>query len=382
MFEYNQFQQFYALSSASNAVGSTHGTEKDLQDAMDETLKTHIPQLDGGWEVTWGPRVYKSDPTDTTMGPDNAWFAAVSEKQRICVVAVAGTSATSKPGWWIDFDVENVVDFADWTSTWVDGITAAKTSDPVPGRAYASQGTCIGVHNILDTPSTLAAKSLRLGDYIANSIMPTGYDVIFTGHSLGGAVAPTVALGLVQAKMSEPGKTFILPSAGASAGNAEFVKASTGVFPPGAGPRTSDPYAILNTDFFNTQDIVPQAWSLDSSTGRYLENILNIYSKTGIFIKAIIDLTVAYAMWRPFRSGIQYVPLPGTSFTGPPVSPVHTLCDLTAAVSCQHTRAYWDFIGIGLWVYSFTTKLTAHDGVDPLPDHDLVPQAKHEVSDL
>jgi len=380
---YNQFQQLYCLSAASNAVGQMKGTEADLQKAMNQTLAEYIPQLTGSWKVTWGPCVFKSDPNDSTMGPDNAWFAAEDDTQKLCVIAVAGTSPSSKPGWNIDIDVQNVGDFTAWTNTWhSQGIQPAPTATPVAGTAYASQGTCIGVFNILSNPSSLAASGQLLGDYIANSVLPTGYTVIFTGHSMGGAVAPTAALGLLNAKMSPLSNTFILPSAGASPGNADLVKAFTAVFPPGGAPGPSEPYAVMNTDFFNTLDIVPQAWSVDPSSGRFLDNINIIYFNAGPAMKIWIKNTVNTFSKRPERSGITYEPLPGTSFTGPPIQPVTSLDQLKTEALLEHGTAYWQVIGIQSWVQEVINKMIEQPGVEELPVESFVLPGEDEVKNL
>ena len=377
MATYNQFQQLYCLSAASNAVGTLTGTEADLQAAMNTTLTKYIPQLTGSWKVTWGPRVFKSDPNNTTMGPDNAWFAAIDETQELCVVAVAGTSGSSIPGWCIDFNVNNVVDFTAWTSTWSSqGIPPPPIAIPMPGKAYASQGTCIGVYNILNNESTLAASGQRLGDYIRNLVLPTGYKVIFTGHSMGGAVAPTAALGLLNAKMSSPGKTSILPSAGATPGNEQLVQAFTAAFPPGSAPSPSEPYAVFNTDFFNTLDIVPQAWSLDPSSGRYMNNINNIYSNAGPLMKLYIKSLVAEFSKKP---GVMYEPIAGTSFTGPEITPVVSLAQLKHQILIEHTTAYWTVIGITSWVREVIQHLVKQPGIEKPSAESFVLPGEDEV---
>jgi hypothetical protein len=375
MATYDEFQQLYCLSAASMAVGGLEGTEQALEETMNTTLRTYIPQLTGNWRLAWGPRVFKSEKDNTSMGPDNAWFAAVSDTQKILTVAVAGTSPSSIPGWIIDFDVTSVVDFSAWTTTWAtEGIQRPTPTSPEPGRAYASTGTCTGVFNVLSNASRLEAYGQLLGDYIANSV-PSDYRVIFTGHSMGGAVAPTVALGLVQANKSPSGRTFILPSAGATPGNAELVQEFTAIFPPGPTPPPAQPYAVLNTDFFNILDIVPQAWSLDATSARNINNILNIYSNASAFMKLVIGALVRLFSDAPPLSGITYEPLAGTSFVGPPIQPVSSKDELTAAVLIEHTTAYWKVLGIESWVQKVSDKLLEHPGVRRLPVQSVIPPA-------
>jgi hypothetical protein len=190
----DQFQQYYCLNAAANAVGKKQGYAADLQNALYQVLNTSLPKLTGGWELGFGPRVFKKNDISST-GPDNAWYAAVSASQKLCVVAVAGTSLASPQGWCkIDFGVGAVVDFGAWTKNWsTKSIPAPSpiTGSPVTGTGYAALGTCVGVYNVLSNPSNqYAANGQLLGEYLANTIVPAGYQIIFTGHSMGECLVP------------------------------------------------------------------------------------------------------------------------------------------------------------------------------------------------
>lgn len=374
MTTYDLSQQLYCLNAAANAVGQKQEDEQSLETAMNIALNTYIPQLTGNWKVTWGPRVFKSKPNVTTSGPENAWFAAEDADQKICVIAVAGTSGSSIKAWFTDFDVTKVVDFTAWSKSWPSKGIQPPPPSPFPppsGKAYAARGTCTGVYNILSHKSRLASNGQLLGDYIVKSVVPAGYKVIFTGHSLGGAVAPTAALGLLNAGMCQPGNTFILPSAGASPGNQELTSAFTfafpaGPLPPGPVPVPSPPH--MNTDLYNSFDVVPQAWSLDPSSGRYLANINNIYSNAGPLMKALIkNVLVDPAVALSKASGISYEPINGTGFTGePPIPSVHSWAELTTQVLRHHMGAYWEMLNIQDWVKNFSKKLDEYPGVEEL----------------
>ncbi|KAH0562178.1 hypothetical protein GP486_003122 [Trichoglossum hirsutum] len=366
---YNFYQQLYCLSVVSNAVTKLSGTPQALQAAMEKALQSNIPDLPGNWNVTWGPTVLKTSP-DLNVGADNVWFVAVSDTQKACVVAVAGTATTTtrgSPGWIIDMDVENVVDFEAWTDTWtIQSISEPPISSPVQGKAYASAGTCQGVYNLVTTPSPAAASGQTLPEYLAKSV-PDGYQVIFTGHSMGGALTPTTALGLVNAKVCQASNTSILPSAGASPGNKELEQAISATFPPGTPPPPSTPYEVMNTDFYNTLDIVPQAWSLDQSAGRYLLNIENIYASASVLMKIKIDALVDWAVAKSKKSGIAYEPLTGTSFTGATIVKVTTMPQLEQEAMNEHGTQYWIVIGITDWAFQIFQELLKQPGVEPLP---------------
>lgn len=183
------FQQYYCLNAAANAVGKQQGHTADLQNAMYKVLNNSLSSLTGGWQLSFGPRVYKKNDSAST-GPDNAWYAAVSDSQKICVVAIAGTSLASPQGWCaIDFGVGRVVDFGAWTANWsAKSIPAPSpiTGVPVTGIGYAALGSCVGTANVLSNPSNqYAANGQLLGEYLANTVVPSGYKIVFTGHSMG-----------------------------------------------------------------------------------------------------------------------------------------------------------------------------------------------------
>lgn len=231
-FNFNTPQQVYCLSSASNAVGSKKGTEADLQQAMDDALSIKLPRITGDWQVSWGPRVYKPDPEES--GPvENVWFAAVSEAQKLVVVAVSGTAPPSIKDWLDDLDVESVVDFGDWVTGW--SATAKGVPQPTVDKrpntiknSYIAHGTATGVYNIL---SNMEPKTnTHIWEYLLG--LSPDYTVIFTGHSMGGAISPTLGLGLATANMIGTKKVYIMPSAGPSPGNTNFVTAYKALFPP------------------------------------------------------------------------------------------------------------------------------------------------------
>lgn len=437
---YDQFQQYYCLNAAANAVGKMKATEATLQNSMYTVLTNSLPKLTGGWQLSFGPRVYKKQDGPNT-GPDNAWYAAVSDSQKICVVAVAGTSLNSPQGWVnIDFGVNQVVDFAAWTDNWyAKGVTAPSpiTSPPATGTAYAALGTCVGAFNVLSNPSNqYVAKGQLLGDYLANTVVPTGYKIIFTGHSMGeyppftfrffkaclliyganiqisehkrfcqilfsnidtaasfclwnsanaqsirpgGAVSPVVGLGLVQAGMIQQSSTYILPSAGPSPGNADLFQDQKGnpVFPPGT--PSSQPYAVYNTDLYNTLDVVPQAWSTDPKSNRNMANVLSIYAgHLGPILENCVEGLVKRFTNLANQSGIVYEPLPGTSLTGPPIpSMITDLNTLVSTIGTEHMASYWGFIGVQAWVDWVMSQLAKQPGVKELAleevaDDDLV----------
>ena len=86
--------------------------------------------------------------------------------------------------------------------------------------------------------------------------------LIFAGHSLGGALSPTLALFLYpQPQESGWKQVLVLPTAGASPGNEPFAKLFAAAYPPVAS-GVSAPYGTWNTNYANAADAVPHAWNL------------------------------------------------------------------------------------------------------------------------
>lgn len=376
-FDFNTSQQVYCLSSASNAVGSKKGTEADLQQAMDGALSSKLPHITGDWQVSWGPRVYKPDPEES--GPvENVWFAAVSEAQKLVVVAVSGTAPPSIKDWLDDLDVESVVDFGDWVRSWsatAEGVPQPKV-DKRPNtlrNSYIAHGTATGVYNILS--NTDPKTGTHVWEYLLD--LSPEYTVIFTGHSMGGAISPTLGLGLATANMIGTKKVYIMPSAGPSPGNKNFVAAYRALFPPiPRGPGVSD-YGQLNTDFYNTNDIVPQAWSVVPTDDRNLHRITSdiyTWARLGLDVWVAASVLVWTATRRAVDSKVAYQPIPGNAFKstaeggggGVPAS-VKTFAELGDSILRNHTTDYWTYIGVQAFADEFDDKVVQQPGVEPLP---------------
>ncbi|KAG9080274.1 hypothetical protein FRC06_006843, partial [Ceratobasidium sp. 370] len=97
---YNAFQQVFGIPLASNLVYQWSGTTRELQCKLAKALTAALRQAGPGWEVFWGPVVWKADPDDTFSNQDNAWFVTKNDSVTFedgttrCayVVSVAATS--------------------------------------------------------------------------------------------------------------------------------------------------------------------------------------------------------------------------------------------------------------------------------------------------
>ncbi|KAF9495884.1 hypothetical protein BDN71DRAFT_1430575 [Pleurotus eryngii] len=67
-------QKFYSLALVCNIASGCAGTRAELQQKMDDALQPSIDNLGfGGWNVVWGPTVWRLHPDDTTSAADHIW---------------------------------------------------------------------------------------------------------------------------------------------------------------------------------------------------------------------------------------------------------------------------------------------------------------------
>ncbi|UQC79541.1 uncharacterized protein CLUP02_05021 [Colletotrichum lupini] len=282
----NLFQQIHLQSLTANLAGSIVGPESVLQEAMNiaakRMVKKHLSQY--GWDITWGPRVWKSETSKWYEGLNNCWMVMKAPNVEYpdgtrfdtYVVAIAGTTVFSTEDWeFEDFGVDKVVDFNAYTKNFTTG----------------SADKPVGVQNppFRDIPYGAWGTTFE-------------FRVIFTGHSLGGALSPYLSLAtkannLVPGVADIAGDILALPSAGATPGEQLF----------------SDAYSKL-------------------SKGKFLTKIQGLVQKSKDRAKS---------------SGFTYIPIEGSPFNGTPPAetPTNFLSFMSEAV-LQHTKAYHNAVNV------------------------------------
>ena len=356
---FDVFQQVFFLSLTSNLVNDFKGTQTSLQRALQQGLTSVLPVFVPGWQVVWGPVVWKNKPDEDTAGPDNSWYVAFHPSLEFedgsvhpaYVIAIAGTPTEAEYVWINqNFGVNSVADF----NAWVDGgiqnppvIVPAKNI--VPGTPYIATGTVRAVHLLLTTPAPEGAEGAgtTLLDFISNVDGSGNNRFIATGHSLGGALSPSLALALVSAGAILADRTLTYPSAGPSPGNRGFTDLFTETF-PGRKLDEAVSYRGWNLNLVNTFDIVPQAWCPLRSICPELNlgNIPPIYDKPVLPI--VLGSTIVLAL-HALSSGTVFCPLPSQDFTGtPPSAPPTSLEEFLQIVGPQHQEAYLDEVGLVL----------------------------------
>jgi hypothetical protein len=365
--DYTLAQQRFALNMMANVVGKTPGTQSYLEQQFQTALNNQLPTMAGKWELAWGPKVYKLDPEDPKTPPINAWFVATSATQELSVLAIAGTARSSVLGWLQDFNVAQVVDWNQWVSTWtLDSVLPVPRHPAIidPDSPYAASGTCHGTANILTYKSTMASAGTSVPQYLGS--LPQGYSICVTGHSMGGALSPAVALGLVQANLVNGNNVYVVPSAGASPGNVAWSDLWASKF-----KQSGQDVDTINADFYNTSDIVPQAWSLDANRDR---NFQNVFGETQLYrnvtfgdgIGFVVKHMIALGEGQSKKSGIVYRAIPGVQFpTSLPIpDSITKWVDFGTVFTNQHVVAYQSMINIQIIVQGFQDDLQGPQGLD------------------
>lgn len=269
---YDIVQTVFQLSLAANGASSISATQAELQgylhaylDGGTDPLGTRYagffpqmnPKLAGGdWQVVWGPCVYSRKPSKPSSAT-NAMYVAHSAALSTYVVAIAATNPTSYYDWIVeDGDVS-----AFYQAKWRFPVPfSAKWHIPFTSTPATSAGTAIGISNLLTQPAMVDPVSGNLQSFLAHKASKDA-TLIFCGHSLAGALSPTMAFYLYD-KPAHSGwrQVLVLPTAGATAGNGAFATAFAEAYPP--TPSGIDaPYGNWNVDYANARDVVPHAWN-------------------------------------------------------------------------------------------------------------------------
>src|SRR5690606_9417280 len=128
------------------------------------------------------------------------------------VVAIAATNPSSLYDWETeDFSVAAVVN---WTTYNPSNFAPSAFNGIDP---YISKGTATGVGILLGliSPGDAAAPNTTLQQFLASLSPDPDTAIIFCGHSLAGALSPTLALYLKENKdLDAFGVTLVYPTAG------------------------------------------------------------------------------------------------------------------------------------------------------------------------
>ncbi|HEX3553890.1 MAG TPA: hypothetical protein VIA62_11745 [Thermoanaerobaculia bacterium] len=255
---FDLWQQTFTLAMMANAERGQTGSATQLADNLSSAIQDRLGNsglqslIGSSWEIAWGPCV--SQAPDSTYA-DNAMYVAHDTVNNIYVVAIAATNYAST----YDIDIEDL----DVTPIpWPYGSSA-------PNGTKIATGTNDGVTALL----AMQSQGQTLLSYLQGRTDASTSTLIFTGHSLGGALAPTLALALTTLSLtpSDWKAMYVYPLAGPTSGNAAFATYFSQTFHQSA--TGSQPWQVWNADLANRLDTVPCAWNEQT-----LSSIPNLYT--------------------------------------------------------------------------------------------------------
>jgi Lipase (class 3) len=241
---YDFQQQTFCLSMLTclsfNLTGrSADAICKKFKTAVENVLSNDAAkELIGTWKLVWGPVVYADAFIGAQASVNSMFIAAPAEHPEQVVIAIAGTNGNSLVGWMIeDFNVEDTI-------PWPYGKTSLKP--------HISKGVAYGLGKLqhLAEKNTNTNTEVTAEDYLAAH--PSITQIMVTGHSLGGALAPLYSLYLEDTKpdWNPSGLAAIscLATAGQTSGNVDFSK------------YYGERLASSTCRVWNSMDIVPHAF--------------------------------------------------------------------------------------------------------------------------
>lgn len=273
MTSYSTDQITFCLNSIANGPSGQFGDPAKLEEKAKERLiqifsNPDIIQLIGKWKLVWGPKVYehKNKINAPSFVADNAMYVAQSlspDTTNHFVVAISGTNPISPYGWFHE-------DFAIYPpKPWPYG-------DPTEeAKGNITNGTSVGLEALLG----LEDNGLTFVKYLANQVSnppskENPVSVTVTGHSLGGALSPAVALMLSDSQGVSLDESHgwdveghctisVMPTAGPTAGDEKWRNYYDG--------RLGD----NTTRGWNKFDIVPHAWQISPDPSPDVSAMLN-----------------------------------------------------------------------------------------------------------
>jgi hypothetical protein len=291
-----------------------------LVEAALESLKKPL----GPWELVWGPGVFQAVPGAI---PANTMFVARHPQTRELFISIAGTNPFSPYAWFVeDFDVDE-------TRAWGYG--------DAPEGVALSKGTLAGLRALqgMVPPAGIAGENKTLAEFLEAHLEQESepIEVTVSGHSLGGALSPTLALWLLDTQKQWDHHTRAMISvyayAGPTPGNDDFARYIDARF----GDRL---HRIANR-----LDVVTHAWNVGE-----LAELKALYTPE-ISRDALWDKAADFLM--SATNGISYrqidrspVLLEGQVKKDLVWRWAPPLVNLLSQVLYQHTLAYFALVGL------------------------------------
>jgi hypothetical protein len=324
--------------------------EQYLTNALNSFFASSTTQAAiGNWSLAWGPVIFESQPSDTSYA-DNAMYVATNADNSVYVVGIAATNPNSDYDWTQE-DL-NVGSTTTWAAAFPSLGTYGVPSHSPTLNPYISAATQLGVNNLL---GMVNGSQQSLVDFLGSIATSTSKNatLIFAGHSLAGALSPTIALALFNPaggplSLSNWQNVYVYATAGATPGNQDFSTFFNLVFPPTELSITPhQDYQIFNVDVWNSLDVVPHAWEISM-----LNEIETLYPVSWIIAPLKLQVAIA-GLKNASNNGAAtgagpYTQLGNEELTGTFNSsiPVSDFDSFESQAVYQHTTAYDILIGI------------------------------------
>jgi len=337
---YTQQQTVFVLSMLSNLAISQNGPVDALEQYLAQHIDAHLlasqPDI-GVWTRAWGPAVFQAPRSSVA---DNVMYVAKNNATPPqYVVAIAGTSYHSV------WDVL-IEDFLVSVQTpWIYG------NPPAASTPRISAGTFIGlgILQVLMPGAPMPGANQTLTTFLSG-VTSQAIELIATGHSLGGALSPALALWLSDTRsLWDPaGRATIScePTAGPTAGNGDFAA----YYGTSLGPRT--------TRLHNSLDIVPHAWQ-DSDLAQ-LPALYQPAIQPDIVVDALVATARALVPGRDYQQINETTPpLSGTVNTSivDPARPAFE--NYLVQAGYQHIDAYFTLLQVTISAEAMAAVRTA-----------------------
>jgi triacylglycerol lipase len=192
------------------------------------------------WQVAWGPAL--------NADRSNLIYAAHDGETGRLAVSIRGS------------------DFSFWLN-WIEDLAVLRLEPydqfvPTAGKAaQVAVGTAIGLRQILGMQDGTQSLEAFL------TAAPEGTPILITGHSLGGCLASALAP-CVANWLGSPSSLSVYTIAAPSPGNADFAVYYNTLFTASSGHSTA-------FRFFNSLDVVPNAWASLTSVETYYPPLLS-----------------------------------------------------------------------------------------------------------
>jgi Lipase (class 3) len=196
------------------------------------------------WEVAWGPAL--------NANRSNLAYAAWNSETGQLAVSIRGSDFSFWLNWIQDLAVMTLVPYNQFVHS------ASSTSQ-------IARGTASGLRNVL----RMQDGTESLESFITAA--PEGTPILITGHSLGGCLASALAPCVANWRDSASGIS-VYTIAAPSPGNAEFADSYNAQFTDQSGHSTA-------FRFFNSLDIVPNAWASLATVETYYPPLVSCSSE-------------------------------------------------------------------------------------------------------